>query len=118
MDSLWIKALAAADDAELLYGAKRFDAACNRAYYAMFNAARALLLARSLDPDKSKRHATVLSLFSLQFVKEGPFSPTDGRALGEAAKARNLADYGNASVGAEAIDDVMSALRRFIGHCS
>ena len=42
MSGLWRKACEAAEDARLLYRNERFDGACNRAYYAMFNAARAL----------------------------------------------------------------------------
>jgi uncharacterized protein (UPF0332 family) len=115
-NKLWLKALNAAEAAELLFEAGSFDAACNRAYYGMFNAARALLMERGLDPDKSKRHATVISLFSLQFVRHGPFDPADGRALAETGRARNVADYGSETVGAEAAVDVMAALRRFMAN--
>jgi uncharacterized protein (UPF0332 family) len=80
----------------------------------MFNAARALLIMRGVDPDRAKRHATVWRLFSLHFVKDGPFDAADGRALGEAGRARNQADYSVKEVDAEAATDVMASLERFM----
>jgi uncharacterized protein (UPF0332 family) len=45
---LMVKAMRAADSAQLLLDAGDVDGACNRAYYAMFDAARAALLASVL----------------------------------------------------------------------
>ena len=112
MSGLWHKAREAAEDARLLYRNERFDDACNRAYYAMFNAARALLLRQGISPDKAKRHATVLRLFSMHFVKDGPFDKEDGRA--EAEQVRGQADYSSSETEIEAADDVMKALDRFM----
>jgi uncharacterized protein (UPF0332 family) len=114
MNPLWHKASEAADDAHLLYANERYDAACNRAYYAMFNGARALLLQRGIDPATAKKHATVLRLFSLHFVKGGPFEAADGRALSEAGQARNQADYSGTDTEREVAEDVMRSLDRFM----
>ena len=46
---LFGKALIAASSAQILLDAGDVDGACNRAYYAMFDAARAALLASGLD---------------------------------------------------------------------
>ena len=114
MTPLWAKAVEASDDARFLFSGQRYNAACNRAYYAMFNAARALLLRQGIAPDKAKRHATVLRLFSMHFVKDGPFDKEDGRALGEAEQVRGQADYSSSETEIEAEDDVMKALDRFM----
>lgn len=114
MDRLWNQALRAADDARLLYQAQRHDGACNRAYYAMFNAARALLARHGISPEKMKRHATVSRLFSLTFVKHGPFEAAEGRALANAEQARVKVDYAGGTLDLEAIRDVMESMERFM----
>lgn len=50
-DDLLHKALTAASSAKLLLKAGDSNGACNRAYYAMFDAARAALLASKLSDD-------------------------------------------------------------------
>ena len=114
MTALWDKAPQAAADARMLYANGSYDSACNRAYYAMFNAARALLALEGLAPDAAKRHATVLQQFSLRFVKDGPFAERDGRALAEASRVRNLADYSDTEAGTSATHDVMASLEGFM----
>jgi uncharacterized protein (UPF0332 family) len=67
-----------------------YGIAVNRAYYAFFYAATALLL--TLDISRSK-HAGVMAAFRECFVKPGAFSLQDSRAYGEAFELRNVADY-------------------------
>ncbi len=67
-----------------------FGVAANRAYYAFFYAATALLL--TLDMTRSK-HSGVLAAFREQFVKPGLFPIDDSRAYGEAFELRNVTDY-------------------------
>ena len=114
MLSLWEAAREAADDARFLYSADRKTAACNRAYYAMFNAARALLIQSGIKPERAKTHATVLRLFSLKFVKDGPFDAALGHALREAARVRNQGDYAGSGTDAEALQDIMTSLESFM----
>ncbi len=64
--------------------------AVNRAYYAFFYGATALLL--TLDIARSK-HSAVLAAFRQHFVKRGIFSIEDSRAYGEAFELRNVTDY-------------------------
>ena len=64
--------------------------AVNRAYYAFFYAATALLLV--LDITRSK-HAGVLAAFREHFVKAKVFSIEDSHAYGSAFELRNVADY-------------------------
>jgi len=67
-----------------------YGIAVNRAYYAFFYAATALLL--TLDISRSK-HAGVMAAFRECFVRPGTFSLQDSRAYGEAFELRNVADY-------------------------
>ncbi len=64
--------------------------AINRAYYAFFYAATALLL--TLDLTRNK-HAGVLAAFREHFVKAGLFLTEDSHAYGEAFESRNVTDY-------------------------
>ena len=65
----------------------------SRAYYAMFDAARAALAA--LDPDlaAAKTHATVIRRFSKHLIKERGLDAKHARALRTAFDVRQVADY-------------------------
>lgn len=67
--------------AEALYRLGDCDGACDRAYYAMFDAARAALLAATppLDLDSVKTHDGLIAAFSLRLIKDGPLSAHLGR---------------------------------------
>ena len=67
-----------------------YGVAVNRAYYAFFYAATALLL--TLDMTRSK-HAGVLAAFREHFVKPGTFPTEDSHAYGETFELRNTTDY-------------------------
>ncbi|MEO8409318.1 MAG: HEPN domain-containing protein [Propionivibrio sp.] len=76
------------------------DGACNRAYYAMFDAARAALLAfgAPVEPDIGRTHSGLVSAFSNHLVKNGPVSRDMGRLLNRAQEIRQIADYKGDSV--------------------
>lgn len=67
------KASRAAASARLLLDAGDVDGACNRAYYAMFDAARAALIKSGapVPPEVAKTHSGLISAFSLHLVKTG-----------------------------------------------
>ena len=67
---LMAKALPACASAKVLLETGDADGASNRAYYAMFDAARAALLASSFEVGKT--HRSVLNAFSDHLVKNGP----------------------------------------------
>jgi len=75
-NELFNKATTALGSAQLLFKSGDFDGACNRAYYAMFDAARAALLVA--DGDDSvlaiKTHSGLIATFSLRLVKSGKIS--------------------------------------------
>jgi uncharacterized protein (UPF0332 family) len=88
---LMAKAVQALESAKLLLDAGDADGASNRAYYAMFDAARAALLTSGLDVGKT--HKGVLSAFSDRLVKNGPIPKEVGRLLKHAETFRYVADY-------------------------
>jgi uncharacterized protein (UPF0332 family) len=89
------KATRAAESATLLLGVGDLDGACNRAYYAMFDAARSALLADGVQMvgEIPRTHGGVISAFSLHLVKSGRVSLELGRALNRAEEIRLVADY-------------------------
>lgn len=92
---LMAKATRAAESAGILLNAGDLDGACNRAYYAMFDAARAALLATGVQTaaEVPRTHGGVISAFSLHLVKPGRVSLELGRALNRAEEIRLVADY-------------------------
>lgn len=95
-EDLMAKAVRAAASAKVLLNAGDADGACNRAYYAMFDAARAALLASGADVGKT--HNGTLNAFSDRLVKNGPFPKEMGRLLKHAETFRYVADYNGDSV--------------------
>lgn len=93
---LMAKAIQAATSARVLLNTGDTDGACNRAYYSMFDAARAALLASGHDVGKT--HKGVLNAFSDRLVKNGPFAKEMGRLLKQAETFRYVADYEGAAV--------------------
>jgi uncharacterized protein (UPF0332 family) len=98
------KASRAAASARLLLDAGDVDGACNRAYYAMFDAARAALI-RSGAPvvPEVATHGGLISAFSLHLVKTGRVPTELGKALNRAAEIRLIADYTGDEVTAERV---------------
>ncbi len=99
-DALMSKAVRACASARVLLDLDDVDGACNRAYYAMFDAARAALLAAGapVQPDIGKTHGGLISAFGLHLVKNGPISKELGRILKRAEEIRLVADYKGDSV--------------------
>ncbi len=92
---LFAKAQTAATSARILLDAGDVDGACNRAYYAMFDAARAALLACGIDEStvNTKTHSGLISKFSLELVKSGQVSVELGKSLNKVEDLRLMADY-------------------------
>ncbi|MBT8572702.1 uncharacterized protein (UPF0332 family) [Polynucleobacter sphagniphilus] len=92
---LFTKAQTAATSARILLNAGDVDGACNRAYYAMFDAARAALLASGVGESavNTKTHSGLISKFSLELVKSGQVSVELGKSLNKVEDLRLMADY-------------------------
>lgn len=89
------KAVTALASADLLLQAGDTDGACNRAYYAMFDAARAALLMTGVVSDLTalKTHSGLITTFGLYLVKPGKVSVELGKALNKVEDLRLIADY-------------------------
>ena len=91
---LWAKAQVASQSARLLIESGDADGAVNRAYYAVFGAARAALAKVRSSLALSKRHGTIYRRFDKHLVQERGFDPSLGRGfLGKQRWARQRADY-------------------------
>jgi len=66
------------------------SAAASKAYYSMYNSAKALLSLKEIYP---KKHRGVITQFGLEFVKKGYIEETYGQALAHAKDRRETADY-------------------------
>ncbi len=66
------------------------DFSVSRAYYSMFYAAEAALLARGLSFSK---HSAVIARFGLEYAKSGDIDPKHLKALQKGFALRNQGDY-------------------------
>jgi uncharacterized protein (UPF0332 family) len=92
-----------------------YGVAVNRAYYAFFYTATALLL--TLDITRA-RHSGVLGVFREYFVKTGKFPVQDSRSYGEAFELRNVTDYemlGHAD--SDQAQAIVEKANRFVERC-
>ncbi|RIV22656.1 HEPN domain-containing protein [Fibrisoma montanum] len=77
-------------DARMLLEKGSYRNAVGRAYYAYFDAVRALLASKSMA---IKSHSAARSLFSQHFVKDGPFVAADAKELNSLFVLRQDAEY-------------------------
>ncbi len=68
----------------------RLRGAVNRAYYAIYHLATAVLLTQGIERSK---HSAVQSAFGQYLIKPGLIEPEYGRILTSARKARETSDY-------------------------
>nr|VFJ47590.1 MAG: Uncharacterized protein, contains HEPN domain, UPF0332 family [Candidatus Kentron sp. DK] len=110
------KAIRAADSAQLLLAAGDADGACNRAYYAMFDAARAALMAvdARARAQTARTHGGLISAFGLYLVKPGHVSAEMGRLLNRAQECRLVADYSGDLLEENDAAQVIGNAQRFI----
>ncbi len=80
----------AREEAEILLSRGKNRGALNRAYYALFYAALALLASKQLSAVK---HSGVISLVHREFVKPGLIAPDVAKSLDIAFDLRNKSDY-------------------------
>ena len=94
-DELLSKSIIALSSSKLLLNAGDTSGACNRAYYAMFDAARAALMASKLSDDvlTIRTHSGLIASFSLKLVKSGLVDIELGKALNKVEDLRLVADY-------------------------
>lgn len=115
-DELIIKAERALQSARLLQNAGDMEGACNRAYYAMFDAAKAalLLMEPSGDFTIAKTHSGMITAFGLHLVKTGLVPIELGRAFNRAQNIRQVADYTGDLVAPDDVDLLVKQADGFV----
>ena len=88
--------------------------AINRAYYAVFNAARAALNAIEPGLGDGKKHATTLSRFAQHLVRTGAVDARFGRILTREFDARIAADYEQEDIEPEIAATQVSSAEEFV----
>lgn len=98
--------------ARILFEAKEYKSANNRAYYAIFQALNAV---HALDGNAYKRHKDAIANFNKEYVKTDIFSREIGRKIGEAEEIRHASDYDDFYVASvEETERQISAANEFI----
>ena len=110
------KAQRACDSARMLLEAGDVDGACNRAYFAMFDAARAALMVHDADGPfaEGKTHRGLIAAFGLSLVKPGLVSRELGKSLKRAEEIRLVADFRNESVTAQEAQVLIAESQVFV----
>jgi uncharacterized protein (UPF0332 family) len=95
VEKLLQKADQAVASAKVLLDTADTEGACNRAYYGMFDAAKAslALVGAPQEVVDSKSHSGVLQAFGLYVVKAGRMPAEFGRSLRRVEEMRGAADY-------------------------
>src|SRR5574341_205977 len=102
----------ALDDAQANFAQGRYHTAANRAYYAVFYAANAMLATLGLQRSK---HSAVKAAFHEKFIKTQQIEAAYGNDYNETMKKRDIADYDvDASVDEPFARDGVERARRFV----
>jgi uncharacterized protein (UPF0332 family) len=110
------RARRSASSAKVLYDIEDMSGACNRAYYAMFDAARAALLAGK-EPVKSeviKTHSGLIAAFSLHLIKSGRIPTAYGKSLRQVDQIRLIADYSDEEPDSETAASAIEQANQFV----
>ena len=96
-----VKAKRAIHSSKILLDDEDIDGACNRAYYAMFDAAHATLSAIGdpVNPANTKTHRGLIGAFGQYLIKPGLLEVDLGRLLNQVEQIRLLADYMGEEIG-------------------
>ncbi len=97
------KATRALSAAQALLDLGDFDGACNRAYYAMFDAAHAALFASGVEKLNApiKTHNGLIGMFGLHVIGQGHLAAEHGEDLNAVQRLRRIADYSGDFVSAK-----------------
>jgi uncharacterized protein (UPF0332 family) len=90
-----------------------FADSVSRSYYAIFQAARALMALDGLD---SRKHSGVVSLFNRHFIKSGKLDKHWAVVLKDARRSREMADYTDlAEFSREDAEEQVADAEAFVG---
>ena len=102
--------------AKMLLDVGDTDSACSRAYYAMYDAARACLAWVGVVPERGefKTHQGLIAAFGLHLVKPGLFPADIGRFFHSAQSLRQTADYDAIPVSQQQTEQALAAAESFV----
>ena len=108
----WEKARKKLASAEKIYTANLYEDAISRAYYAMFHAAKALLLTRHIE---ISTHSGVINLLGKHFVKSKQLEIIYAKMLTYAKELRENGDYETeVELSSEDAEQVLKDARDFL----
>ena len=115
-DDYDLKAARALASARLLQDSGDTEGACNRAYYAMFDAAHAALLRSGahVNSSETKTHRGLIGAFGKYLVKSGLMAPELGRSLNAVENTRLLADYSGNEISSDEASWVVEQAASFL----
>lgn len=100
--------------AQTLFQAGHYGAAQNRAYYAAFDAIRAV---NALDGFDSSKHSGVIAHFNQNYVKTGTFPPHTSSVIRKASMLREKSDYEDFyEADAEDTEETIVAVQGFMAY--
>jgi uncharacterized protein (UPF0332 family) len=109
------KATRSLKTARLAFEDGDMDGAASRAYYGMFNAARAALIhAGHNEAAEAKTHSGLISAVGQYLVKSGQLSGDHGRSLNEICQVRIAADYLGVAISQEEAEAAIKRADAFI----
>lgn len=110
------KAIHAAKSASILLNEQDTEGACNRAYYAMFNAAHAALLwsGAHINVGETKKHSSLIAAFGKHLVLTGLLPSNLGKALNKSESIRILADYTGEDISQENAREMVTQAHEFV----
>ena len=112
---LFKKALDLLDDAEYNFKGNRYNSSINRSYYAVFYAAKALLLKKGIDAVK---HSGNIQIFGKEYVVNDNFNPKISKILSELQEDRLRVDYDYEYSSTQMIAKLdLENARKFIDEC-
>ncbi len=114
--SYFRKAERALSGARLLLAGKDAEGACDRAYFAMFDAAQAALLAANVDVSQSaaRTHRGLIAAFGKHLVQGKHVAAEFGGALNKVERLRLLADYTGDPVSLEDAEWAVAQAEAFV----
>jgi len=112
-DEYMAKARRALGSAAVLLAEEDFEGSINRAYYAMFHAARCALATNGIET-RSRKHGTLVGQFSRHLVAEGKLPKDLGRALNDVQKLRRVGDYDEPGIPRGDAEEALARAREFV----
>jgi uncharacterized protein (UPF0332 family) len=107
------KAVRALESATALLEKGDFEGSANRAYYAMFHAARGALASRNVEI-RSRKHGTLVGHFSRHLIADGSLPKTLCRSINDVQKLRHVGDYDAPALARAEAEEALHSAREFV----